>query len=258
MPAPDYPQMAAVRGRIEPAPRRVRGFLGHELVFDTTVGALRVGGAVLPAVLHPARRRPRRVPARRGPSAEGAVRSVAAVLLVGAGQTHESAARVFDDGDGAVAGLVRFEWDALTGSRRTSRSTAIRAIRTRGWTRCAHTATSRVELDGVTLADTAVRCCSSKPVCRQGITSTGPMSPSSTWSRRHADAVPVQGGRRRATGRCGSATRCTPTSPGRYHYPLPAVAPIAGMVAFYNEKVDITVDGVKLARPQTHFGKRDR
>jgi hypothetical protein len=26
------------------------------------------------------------------------------------------------------------------------------------------------------------------------------------------------------------------------------------MIAFYNEKVDITVDGVKLARPQTHFG----
>ena len=39
-----------------------------------------------------------------------------------------------------------------------------------------------------------------------------------------------------------------------YHYPLPAVAPIAGMVAFYNEKLDITVDGLRLARPQTHFG----
>jgi len=25
------------------------------------------------------------------------------------------------------------------------------------------------------------------------------------------------------------------------------------MVAFYNEKLDITVDGVKLAQPQTHF-----
>ena len=32
----DYPQMAAARGRVEPAPRRVRGYLGHELVFDTT------------------------------------------------------------------------------------------------------------------------------------------------------------------------------------------------------------------------------
>ena len=32
--------------------------------------------------------------------------------LVGAGQTHQSAARVFD-GDGPVAGMVRFEWDRL-------------------------------------------------------------------------------------------------------------------------------------------------
>jgi uncharacterized protein (DUF427 family) len=36
-----------------------------------------------------------------------------------------------------------------------------------------------------------------------------------------------------------------------YDYPLPAVAPITGMVAFYNEKLDIT--GVKLERAQTHF-----
>ena len=50
----DYPQMAAARGRVEPAPRRVRGYLGHELVFDT-VAARYVGSALLPAVLHPAR-----------------------------------------------------------------------------------------------------------------------------------------------------------------------------------------------------------
>ena len=35
-----------------------------------------------------------------------------------------------------------------------------------------------------------------------------------------------------------------------YHYPLPAVAAIADMVAFYNEKVDITVDGVALGAPE--------
>jgi uncharacterized protein (DUF427 family) len=39
-----------------------------------------------------------------------------------------------------------------------------------------------------------------------------------------------------------------------YHYPLPAVTPIAGMVAFYNEKLDISVDDIRLERPQTHFG----
>src|ERR1700738_2123137 len=31
----DYPQMAAERGGVEPAPRRVRGFFDNTLVFDT-------------------------------------------------------------------------------------------------------------------------------------------------------------------------------------------------------------------------------
>lgn len=38
-----------------------------------------------------------------------------------------------------------------------------------------------------------------------------------------------------------------------YDYPTPALAPIAGLVAFYNEKVDIFLDGKPLARPVTHF-----
>jgi uncharacterized protein (DUF427 family) len=39
-----------------------------------------------------------------------------------------------------------------------------------------------------------------------------------------------------------------------YHYPLPAVSAIAGLVAFYDEKVDVVVDGVPQERPVTHFG----
>ena len=38
-----------------------------------------------------------------------------------------------------------------------------------------------------------------------------------------------------------------------YDYPLREVAPIAGMIAFYNEKLDIFVDGIPLSRPVTHF-----
>jgi uncharacterized protein (DUF427 family) len=38
-----------------------------------------------------------------------------------------------------------------------------------------------------------------------------------------------------------------------YDYPLSQVAPIAGLIAFYNEKLDIFVDGVELSRPATHF-----
>jgi pyruvate/2-oxoglutarate dehydrogenase complex dihydrolipoamide dehydrogenase (E3) component len=38
-----------------------------------------------------------------------------------------------------------------------------------------------------------------------------------------------------------------------YTYPTRQLLPIAGLIAFYNERVDTYVDGVKLARPRTHF-----
>ena len=38
-----------------------------------------------------------------------------------------------------------------------------------------------------------------------------------------------------------------------YSFPTNQVQPIAGLVAFYNEKVDIALDGVVLPRPHTRF-----
>jgi len=40
-----------------------------------------------------------------------------------------------------------------------------------------------------------------------------------------------------------------------YDFPTRQLLPIAGLVAFYNEKVDVTVDGAQLPRPTTHFTK---
>jgi uncharacterized protein (DUF427 family) len=38
-----------------------------------------------------------------------------------------------------------------------------------------------------------------------------------------------------------------------YDFPTRQVSPIAGMIAFYNERVDIFLDNVQLERPKTHF-----
>ena len=38
-----------------------------------------------------------------------------------------------------------------------------------------------------------------------------------------------------------------------YPNPLPAVGAIQGLLAFYNEAVDITLDGERVERPVTHF-----
>ena len=51
--------------------------------------------------------------------------------------------------------------------------------------------------------------------------------------------------------RVGDATY--PDLAWAYDFPTRQVLPIAGMIAFYNEKVDITVDGEHLPRPRTHF-----
>lgn len=252
-PTPDYPQMAAVRGRIEPAPRRVRGFLGSQLVFDTTAARYVWEVPYYPQYYIPLtdvrtdflrdENHPQKV--QLGPSRTFA--------LVGDGQTHAAAARVFDEGDGPVAGFVRFEWDRLAWFEEDEpiwghpRNPYVRVDALRAHRRVI------VELNGVVLADT--RC----PVLlfetglptRYYVDRTDVafehLEPSDTqtlcpykgvtsgyWSVRVGDAV-------------------HPDLAWTYHSPLPAVAPITSMVAFYNEKLDITVDGVKLARPQTHF-----
>ena len=41
-----------------------------------------------------------------------------------------------------------------------------------------------------------------------------------------------------------------------YDFPTGQLLPIAGLIAFYNENVDITIDGQRLERPQTHFFPR--
>jgi uncharacterized protein (DUF427 family) len=38
-----------------------------------------------------------------------------------------------------------------------------------------------------------------------------------------------------------------------YDFPTRALLPIAGLVAFYNEKLDIILDGQRLIRPNTPF-----
>lgn len=40
-----------------------------------------------------------------------------------------------------------------------------------------------------------------------------------------------------------------------YQFPTRQLLPISGLVAFYNEKVDMVVDGIPLDRPRTHLVK---
>ena len=252
-PPPDYPPPAAARGRVEPAPRRVRGFLGGKLVFDTTAARYVWELPYYPQYYIPITDvrsgflrdddHPQRV--QLGPSRM--------FTLVGDSQTHESAARVFDDGDSQVAGLVRFQWDSLDwfeedepiyGHPRNpySRVDALRSHR--------HVT---VELDGITVANTQspVLLFETGLPTRYYIDRTDVafehLVPSETqtlcpykgttsgyWSVLIGDVV-------------------HPDLAWAYDFPTTPVAPIAGLVAFYNEKVDIALDGAAAERPVTHF-----
>jgi uncharacterized protein (DUF427 family) len=256
MPEPqrDYPQMAAERGRVEPSPRRVRGFVGGQQVFDTTHALYVWEVANYPQYYIPRADvrdeflvdddHPQKV--QFGPSR--------LYSLAAAGTTHKGAARVFDaDGGGPVAGTVRFEWDSLDWFEEDERIVGhprnpyarIDALRSH---RHVH-----VEVDGVVLADThtPVLLFETGLPTRYYIDRTdvvfANLEPSDTqtlcpykgitsgyWSVRVGETVQQD-------------------LAWTYSYPLPAVAPIAGMIAFYNEKVDIAVDGVALPRPQTPF-----
>jgi uncharacterized protein (DUF427 family) len=252
---PDYPQMAAQRGRVEPSPRRVRGYSDGQLVFDTThalyvwevpyypqyyVPRSDVADGFLVDDDHPQK-------VQFGPSRQYSLRTRDSV--------RPGVVRVFDaDGGGPVAGTVRFDWDCLewfeedepiVGHPRNpySRVDALRSHR--------HV---RVELDGIVLADTGapVLLFETGLPTRYYIDRTdvlfANLEPSDTQS-----LCPYKG---ITSGywsvRVGAAVH--PDLAWTYDYPLAAVASIARMIGFYNEKLDIIVDGVTLPRPKTHFG----
>jgi len=250
----DYPQMAAERGRIEPAPRRVRGYFDNTLVFDTTRARYVWEVPYYPQYYIPTsdvrmehlldEDHPQRL--QLGPSRLHSLTSDR--------RTHKGAARVYEaDGGGPIAGYVRFEWDTLDwfeedeqiiGHPRNPyvRVDALRSHRN-----------VKVEIDSVVLAKTRspillfetglptryyidrtdvlfdhLETSTTQTICPyKGITSR-------YWSARAGDTL-------------------HPDIAWTYEHPMSQVAPVAGLIAFYNEKLDIFLDGHELPRPPTRF-----
>jgi uncharacterized protein (DUF427 family) len=240
----DYPQMAAPRGRIEPAPRRVRGYLGDVLVFDTTAARYVWEVPYYPQYYIPL----------------GDVRGEflrdenhLQTVQFGPSRLHS----LVGHGDGPLAGTVRFEWNPLRwfeedepiyGHPRNPyvRVDALRSHR--------HV---RVQLGGLVLADTTT------PVLlfETGLPTRYYIDPTDV-AFEHLESTPTRtlcpykgvtsGYWSVRVGPLGEQG-VHPDLAWTYHYPLPAVGQIAGLVAFYNEKLDIIVDGAAQSRPQTHF-----
>jgi uncharacterized protein (DUF427 family) len=249
--------MIAQANHVEPVPRRIRGFIGDTAIVDTTRALYVWEWPNYPQYYIPAEDvrmdllvdEDQVQQTRRGPVRRHGVR---------VGDVHrDGVARLLTDSsvDG-LTGTVRFEWSGLDRwfeedeevfvhpRNPYARVDALRSTRT-----------VRVELDGVLLAE------SSSPVL---VFETGlptryylPRTAVRFAHLRHTDTVtacPYKG----ITSDywsivLGDAVR--EDLAWSYNFPTGALLPIAGLIAFYNEKVDTFVDGVALDRPSTHLIK---
>ncbi len=251
----DYPAPPVLVNHVEPVPRRIRAFLNGQAVLDTTNARYVWENTHFPQYYIP-------------------LADVQADALVDEGTTEDTprgdvkhhAVRVGDvtRPDAAlvlnaakVEGLddtVRFEWSAFDAwfeeeervfvhpRNPYSRVDAVRSHRR-----------LRVESKGVVLAESSspVLCFETGLPTRYYIDRTdvdfSHLVPSDTET-----ACPYKGV---TTGYWSARVegRVHPDIAWAYDFPTRELAPIAGLIAFYNEKLDLFLDGVELERPDTHF-----
>jgi uncharacterized protein (DUF427 family) len=252
---PDYPEVIVPKDGIAPVPRRVRGVLDGAVVFDSQqalyvwefppypqyyLPLADVDAAYLVDEEHTKR-------TKRGTAALWGLR-------VG-DTTRPGAVQVLgDDAPQPLQQTVRFEWKALDEwyeederiyvhpRNPYARIDAIRSNRT-----------VRVELDGVVLAEAT----SSVIVFETGLPPRYYLDrtalrmehlvPSATVT-----ACPYKG----TTSEYWSVDidgTVHPDLAWTYAFPTPQLLPIAGLVAFYDEKVDVFLDGQQMERPVTPF-----
>ncbi|WP_409465422.1 DUF427 domain-containing protein [Amycolatopsis sp. GA6-003] len=241
----DYPAAAVHTGHVEPVPRRVRGVLAGKTIVDSRRAKYVWEWPYYPQFYFPI--------ADVLPDVLASEPDGRYSLRVGEVE-KPPAAWTSDD---VLSGHIRFAWDALDAwfeedeqvfVHPRSPYTRVDALRS--------TRHVRVRLDGVALAE------SSSPVL---LFETG-LPTRYYFNRTEVDFTHL-------VAEPGMATACPykgETSgywsvrvgdvlhehlAWTYAYPAAAVQPIAGLVAFYNEMVDIEADGELLPRPRTHFSK---
>jgi uncharacterized protein (DUF427 family) len=251
----DYPAMMIAVNHVEPVPRRIRAFAGGEKVLDTTKALY-----VWELPYYPQYYIPQADVRGDLLTPHGGVQQtrqgVAQPHALRAGsQERPHAARLISEStvDG-LAGTFRFDWNAIDawfeedeqvfGHPRSPyvRVDALRSSRS-----------LRIEWEGIVLAESR----SPVLVFETGLptryyldrtdVSFEHLVPASTvtscpykgttsgyWSARSGELVHED-------------------VAWAYDFPTRQLLPIAGLIAFYNEKVDIVLDGHQLDRPVTHF-----
>lgn len=252
---PDYPQAIVPVGHVESVPRRIRAVLDGRVVVDTT-SALYVWewpyypqyyipiGDFAPGILVDEAHEEH---LRRGTAMRHGLRTTDGVRT---GVAHH----YVSSGIERITGTVRVDWAALDAWFEEDEEVFVHPRNP--YTRVDALRSERevvVELEGLVLAR------SIRPVL---VFETG------LPTRYYLDRLDVDithlvpndtvtscpyKGTTSASWSVDVGGRVVPDLAWAYDFPTRQLLPIAGLVAFYNEKVDLTVDGVRLERPLTKF-----
>ncbi|SCG72818.1 Uncharacterized conserved protein, DUF427 family [Micromonospora echinaurantiaca] len=252
---PGYPKANVPVDHVEPVPRRIRAFLAGQQMLDTTQARYVWEWPFYPQYYLPAADVNRSLlvdEQRTDESRRGTARLHG--LRVGETIRHSCARWYGDDAPPALVDTIRFDWAAMDSWFEEDEEVFVHPRNPYARVDALRSSRSlRVELDGVVLAESTspVLVFETSLPTRYYLNRTdvdfSHLVPSQTrtacpYKGRTSDYWSV---------RVGGTVH--PDLAWSYTFPTGALLPIAGLIAFYNEKVDLIVDGERLSRPKTHF-----
>ena len=251
----DFPRSITAVNHVAPAPRRVRGIAGGEVVFDTTRALYVWEWPHYPQYYIPqADIRPGALTPEGDPEPNRQGDAQRQQLRAGRLERPAAARLIVSSPVPGLSSTVRFEWAALDQWFEEDEEifvhprnpyTRVDALRSKR--------TVRIERDGVVLAASA----SPVMVFETGLPTRyyldqrdirfEHLAPSGTRTE-----CPYKG---RVSGYWSAriGERIYPDLAWMYSFPTRQLLPIAGLVAFLNERVDVFIDGIQQPRPKTHM-----